>query len=211
MGQSWRTPCRFSGKRQGSVGLTDYNRRVAYLTPNRSVPRPKSNYCRSTPASSLIPREPFLRSSLSIERDHTSRCYPLGRRISPMYRTREQTIPSYSQHTSTLVPLIFSSKLHKALAAAVTLGIKCLKCGLNVHWLSMVRPRFSSEAPPRHPVRLYPNTGRAEEPPYAASRKTKWPPTWLGTCWGPAWIKCIIYLLFTYLSFYYLLLKLAMC
>lgn len=159
VGQSWRTPRRFSGKRQGSVGLTDYNRRVAYLTPNRSAPGPNSNCCRNTPESSPILKEPFLRSSLSIERDHTSQCYSLGRRA--MYRTQEQTIPSYSQRTSTLVPLIFGSELHKALAAAITLGTKCLKRGLNVHWLS------------RHPAPLYPNTGRAEEPPDAVSRKTK--------------------------------------
>lgn len=115
---------------------------MSYLTPNRSAPGPNSNCCRNTPASSSILREPFLRSTLSIERDHTSQRYPLGRRVSPMHRTQEQMIPSYSQRTPTLVPLIFGSKLHKALTAAVTLATKWLKCGLNVHWLSMVRTRY---------------------------------------------------------------------
>ena len=100
-------------------------------------------------AGTLLRLLPFWESHSSgqIWALNISQCYPLGRRVSPMYRTQEQTIPSYNQRASTLVPLIVSSKLHKALAAAVTLGTKCMKCGLNVHWLSMVRPRYFIRSP----------------------------------------------------------------
>ncbi|XP_033175430.1 uncharacterized protein LOC105680431 [Bombus impatiens] len=53
------------------------------------------------------------------------------------YRTRERTTPLYTQRTPTPAP-IFGSKPHKALAAAITLETKSLKCGPNVHCLLIV-------------------------------------------------------------------------
>ena len=58
------------------------------------------------------------------------------------YITRNRTTPSYSRRTTSPALPMFGSRPHKVLAAADTFGIRESKCGSNIHWPSMTRPRY---------------------------------------------------------------------
>ena len=75
--------------------------------------------------------------------------------------TRNRTTPSYSRRIAT--PPMFGSRPHKALAAANTHGIRESKCSPNVHWLSIMRPRYFILD--NFPCHVYAQTGRRSPSP----------------------------------------------